>query len=165
MSKLTLTERIPIQTVINNWLKGIVRGVLNVFKFIGLSFVNLIKAVFNAFIKLITIIYQSIIKALTFLVKQLYMALVVPFLPSYKVIFSLYQVIPGLPINKNDSIHSFDKGTGKKAVRFYNDVVKSTAANGIVPAEVKLIKRKKTVAIKSFGPVAEIKKFSYSKAS
>lgn len=85
---------------------------------------------------------------------------VVPFLPSYKVVFSMYQVIPGFPVNRSDSVHSFKKGNSQKAIKFYNDVVRSTESKKIVPSEVVLLKRKKVVATAQFGPINEIKKFN-----
>lgn len=82
-----------------------------------------------------------------------------PFLPTHRVVFSLYTVIPGLPVKRNETVHAFEKGTTKKAIKFYNDVIRSTTEKKIVPAEVRLYKRKKVVASRNFGPVNEIKKF------
>ena len=64
-----------------------------------------------------------------------------------------------MPVRKNDSIHAFEKGSSKKALKFYDDVINSAVERRIVPAEVRLIKRKKLIAKRNFGPVDELKKF------
>ncbi len=128
----------PIMKLLSMFFKSIGNGIVNII----LGTVRSVKSIIRGSIKA----FRSIF--------------IVPFLPKYKVIFSMYQVIPGLPVNKSDSVHDFEKGNGSKAIHFYNNVVKTTANNKIMPAEVLLIKRKKIVATQQFGPVNEIKRLN-----
>ena len=152
-------------------MQTIIIGTINIVKLIIAKVIsiinNSIKAVFNGIQRIINLIIQTIVdifrffvKSLIFLKKQAYQVFVIPFLPSYKVVFSMYQVIPGIPVNKQDSIHNFAKGTGKNAKAFYYDVVKSTREKKIIPSEVNLIRRRKVIASAKFGPIDDIKKFN-----
>jgi hypothetical protein len=140
---------------IGSLVTSIFKGIWNLITGIGNLFVSIAKG----FVKLLKVIYQSFVSLYGIIVDGLYKMLVVPFLPSYKVVFSLYNFIPGIPVNKNDSIHAFGKGKGNEAKRFFEQVVNKTAQNRIIPAEVQLIKRKKVVANRQFGPVNDIKIF------
>jgi len=126
---------------------------------IPIAIFNGIKFIFLSIKKGIVYVVQSFINLIEFSVNLLYRVFILPFLPSYKVVFSLYHVIPGIPIGKKDQTHSFDKGKGDEARNFYQKVVEATATKNIVPAEVHLIKRRKVVATKQFGPVQDIKVF------
>ncbi|MGK7393994.1 MAG: hypothetical protein ACNS62_05460 [Candidatus Cyclobacteriaceae bacterium M3_2C_046] len=142
-----------IGTGIINLIKAFFMGIYNLIKLIFVTLYNGMVYTGNAIVNLITLLIHTAID----LFKKVF---IIPFLPRYKVVFSMYQVVPGFPVNKSDSIHDFAKGTSKKAYKFYDDVVKSTTSNKIVPSEVQLIRRKKVVATQQFGPVAEIKKFN-----
>ncbi len=142
----------PIMKLLSMFGDGIVsiiKGIFGIIKWIANGIVNIILGT----VRLIKNMIRASIKAFRSI-------FIVPFLPKYKVIFSMYQVIPGLPVNKSDSVHDFEKGNGSKAIHFYNNVVKTTANNKIMPAEVLLIKRKKIVATQQFGPVNEIKRLN-----
>jgi phage-related protein len=173
MSKTTLTHRSStnIFSSIEKVIKGIANGIKSFFMSIVNGIVALIKGVFNGVKWVITTIINGITWVITTIIKGivsffkwifhiLWLVFVKPFLPTHRVVFSLYTVIPGLPVNNNESVHMFEKGTTKKAIKFYNDAVRSTTEKKIVPAEIKLYKRKKMVASKNFGPVDEIKKFN-----
>jgi len=150
MSKTTITHKAShnifsggekLVKSIANGIKGFFVGVANGIKSIILGVVNGIAAFFK------------------WLSHTAWLVFVKPFLPTHKVSFSMYTVIPGLPVNRNETVHAFQKGTSKQAIKFYEDVIRSTSDKKIVPAEVKLYKRRKVVASKYFGPVEEIKKF------
>ena len=89
-------------------------------------------------------------------VKKLSYSLVKPFLPSYEVVFTMYQVVPGQAVNQEVSRFDFEQGAVKEAQAFYHQVVNSTNSHRIVPAEVQLKRRKKVIQNHSFGPVKEI---------
>lgn len=91
--------------------------------------------------------------------KKIFKKLIHPFLPTYEVTFTLYQVIPGAPIKKNDSRHNFEKGESKKAIEFYNKVVNTTMENRLAPTEVKLKRGRKVIQTKQFGPINDIKQY------
>lgn len=82
--------------------------------------------------------------------------------PKYEVVFTHYHVIPGQPVNKNESKHPFGRGESKEAKEFYGKVVSSDFTRSLAPAEVHLRKiyiRGKTVEKAQFGPVEDLKKF------
>ncbi|MFW5700672.1 MAG: hypothetical protein ACOCWM_03195 [Cyclobacteriaceae bacterium] len=168
MSKTTLTHRAShnIFSGIEKLFKGITNGIKVFFMGIANGIVALIKGiiwifttVLNGIFWVIKTIFNGIINFYKWLIHAIWLIVVRPFLPTHKVVFSLYTVIPGLPVNKNETVHAFEKGTTKQALKFYNDVVRSTTEKRIVPAEVKLYKRRKMVASRHFGPVDEIRKF------
>ena len=67
------------------------------------------------------------------------------FQPTYAVNAITYFVIPGIPVNKNENRHEFEKGEYEEAKAFFDKVVKKTKDLGFSPAEVQLIKGKKSV--------------------
>ncbi|WP_439881080.1 hypothetical protein ACSX1A_18290 [Pontibacter sp. MBLB2868] len=88
------------------------------------------------------------------------------FQPKYEVVCTTYQVIPGLPISKNEQKHSFDRGTGIQAKEFYTKVVTSDMTKTMAPVEVRLRKiylKGKTVEQAEFGPVQHLKTLSTTK--
>lgn len=85
--------------------------------------------------------------------------IVTPFLPTYEVTFTMYHVIPGFPVKKNDSNHRFGKGESDAAMTFFNKVVNSTIENRIAPTEILLRKGKRVIKYRQFGPISDIKKF------
>ena len=89
--------------------------------------------------------------------------------PRYEVVFTSYQIIPGLPVNKNESKHAFGRGESKEAKEFYTKVISSDFTRNLSPAEVHLRRiylRGKTIEQTQFGPVADLNKFKivYNKA-
>ncbi|MFY0687270.1 MAG: hypothetical protein JXQ90_08900 [Cyclobacteriaceae bacterium] len=79
------------------------------------------------------------------------------FKPTYSVSAITYFVVPGIPINKNVNRHEFGKGEYDRAKEFYSKVVQKTKDIGFAPAEVQLIKGKKTVIEQQqFGPVSQL---------
>lgn len=83
--------------------------------------------------------------------------------PSYSVIFTMYHVIPGMPVKRNATKHEFGKGSYKEAKNFFDKVVHKTNEVRIAPVEVYLVKgRKKIVQKTYFGPVNELKKMRMS---
>lgn len=83
--------------------------------------------------------------------------LMLMFKPTYSVSAITYFVVPGVPVNKNISRHDFNKGEYEEAKAFFDKVVKKTKDIGFSPAEIQLIKGKKTVIEKTeIGPVAAI---------
>lgn len=76
------------------------------------------------------------------------------FQPSYTVNAITYFVIPGAPVQKNENKYGFGKGEQEEAKVFFDKVVKKTQDMGYSPAEIQLIKgRKSVVETKSLGPV------------
>lgn len=168
MSKTTLTHRASHNTFsgIERLFKGIANGIKGFFMAIVNGIVAVVKGIawiFTSIIKGIVWLIKSVINGIVSFFKWIahvmWLVLVRPFLPTHKVIFSLYTVIPGLPVNRNETVHAFEKGTTKKALKFYDDVVRSATEKRIVPAEVRLYKRRKMVASRNFGPVDELRKF------
>ncbi|WP_020526402.1 hypothetical protein [Flexithrix dorotheae] len=89
--------------------------------------------------------------------KQIYKGIVKPFLPAYYVEFSIYNVVPGLPVSKNVTLHDFEKGASKEATEFYNKVVQNTQEFKVLPSEIHLKKGKRVIMTQTFGPIDEIK--------
>ena len=76
------------------------------------------------------------------------------FQPTYSVNAITYFVIPGIPVNKNENRHDFEKGAQEEAKEFFDKVVKKTKEMGFSPAEVQLIRGKnKVIQKQTFGPV------------
>jgi hypothetical protein len=106
-------------------------------------------------------IYRNLISPVNSIqrdVKKLSYSLVKPFLPSYEVVFTMYHVIPGQAVNRQESKFDFEKGAMSEAQAFYHQVINSTDSHRIVPAEVQLKRRKKVIKNHYFGPVQEIQK-------
>jgi hypothetical protein len=83
---------------------------------------------------------------------------VTPFLPDYKVIFKMYNVIPGQAIDSKSSTFNFAKGEQAQAQEFYDKMIASTKSYKVMPSEIQLVKRKRQVIRKEyFGPIQEIK--------
>ena len=89
-----------------------------------------------------------------------------PFQAKYEVVCTTYQVIPGLPVNKNQSTHAFERGASVEAREFYTKVVSSEFTRTMAPVEVQLRKiylGGKTIEQAEFGPVAHLKSLSANK--
>ncbi|MDX5422926.1 MAG: hypothetical protein LPK07_07055 [Hymenobacteraceae bacterium] len=82
-----------------------------------------------------------------------------PFLPKYEVVCTTYQIIPGLPVNKNQSRHEFERGAETEARTFYVKVVNSDMTKTMAPVEVHLKRRGKVIEKSEIGPVNDLKKF------
>ncbi|TXK45339.1 hypothetical protein FVR03_12435 [Pontibacter qinzhouensis] len=91
--------------------------------------------------------------------KKLLKKVMKPFLPTYEVVCTNYHVIPGHPINGNQSKHKFEKGASEDARKFYVKVVNSDLTKTMAPMEVHLKKRGRIIEKSEFGPVNELKKF------
>ncbi len=89
--------------------------------------------------------------------KKLLRKVINPFLPSYEVVCTNYQIIPGMPVNKNQSRHSFGKGASQEATEFYSKVINSDITKLMAPVEIHLTKRGKTIQQANFGPVESFK--------
>ena len=94
--------------------------------------------------------------------KKLFRKAIKPFLPTYEVICTNYQVIPGLPVNKNQSQHAFEKGASEEANAFYARVIASDLTKNMAPIEVQLKRRGKIIKKMEIGPVAALKNFQMS---
>jgi len=91
--------------------------------------------------------------------KKLIRKAIQPFLPTYEVICTNYQIIPGQLVNKNESQHAFEKGASQEANAFYAKVISSDLTKNMAPIEVHLKRRGKIIKKTEIGPVAELKKF------
>jgi len=91
--------------------------------------------------------------------KKFFRKAIQPFLPTYEVICTNYQIIPGQPVNKNQSQHAFEKGASQEAKAFYAKVISSDLTKNMAPIEVHLKRRGKIIKKTEFGPVAELRKF------
>ena len=93
-------------------------------------------------------------------IKAIGRGVVKPFQSKYEVVCTTYQVIPGLPVSKNEQKHAFDRGAGLQAREFYSKVVSSDMTKTMAPVEVKLRKiylSGKTIEQAEFGPVQHLK--------
>lgn len=90
--------------------------------------------------------------------KRLLKKAIKPFLPSYEVVCTTYQIIPGLPITKKLSRHPFEKGAAKDAREFYGKVVASDFTKKLAPVEVHLRVAGITIKKAHFGPVQNLNK-------
>ena len=93
-------------------------------------------------------------------VKTLLRKVTKPFLPKYEVVCTTYQLIPGLPVNKNQSNHVFEKGAAVEARTFYVKVATSDITRTMAPVEVHLKRRGRVIEKTEIGPVQDIKKFN-----
>ena len=91
--------------------------------------------------------------------KNILKKVIKPFLPAYEVVCTNYQVIPGLPVNKKESKHFFERGASKEAKDFYGKVVSSDITRSMAPVEVHLKMAGFTIKKAQIGPVEEIKQF------
>ncbi len=81
------------------------------------------------------------------------------FKPRYAVNAITYFVIPGMPVNRTENHHQFERGEYDKAKDFFDRVVKKTEEVKFSPVEIVLIKGKKRVMeTKTFGPVDQIQR-------
>ena len=62
-----------------------------------------------------------------------------------------------MPVNKNQSRHSFGKGASQEAAEFYKKVISSDITKLMAPVEIHLTKRGKTIQQTNFGPVDTFK--------
>lgn len=92
--------------------------------------------------------------------KTLLRKVIKPFLPKYEVVCHTYQIIPGLPVSKNQSVHAFEKGAETEAREFYGKVISSDITRTMAPVEVHLKRRGKTIEQTAFGPVKDLQKFN-----
>ncbi|ALI98207.1 hypothetical protein [Rufibacter tibetensis] len=90
--------------------------------------------------------------------KRLLKKAIKPFLPSYQVVTTTYQIIPGLPITKKLSTHSFEKGESKEAKAFYGKVVSSEFTRKLAPVEVQLRVAGITIKKAQYGPIQNFDK-------
>ena len=77
----------------------------------------------------------------------------------------MYQVIPGRPVEKNEQVFKFDKGEKEEAEAYFQKVVAQTAEMKLVPSEILLLKGRRKVARKTFGPVDDVNSYLNVKAS
>ena len=91
--------------------------------------------------------------------KNIIKKVIKPFLPAYEVVCTTYQVIPGLPVNKKESKHYFERGASREAKEFYGKVVTSDFTRNMAPVEVHLRMAGFTIKKTQIGPVEEIKQF------
>ncbi|MTI33460.1 hypothetical protein [Xanthovirga aplysinae] len=83
----------------------------------------------------------------------LFRNLVKPFLPRYEVVFRLYQIIPGEDVKFKNHRFGFGKGEREQAEAYFSKVVKSTHEFNLNPSEVMLVKGRKKIKSRKFGPV------------
>jgi len=95
--------------------------------------------------------------------KSFFKNLIKPFLPTYEVVCTTYQIIPGKPVGKNQSKHTFAKGAETEARTFYVKVINSDMTRTMAPVEVHLKRRGRTIEQKAFGPVSALKKLQQKK--
>ncbi|GJM60376.1 MULTISPECIES: hypothetical protein [Persicobacter] len=79
------------------------------------------------------------------------------FQPEYSVVVKMYHVIPGQPVKVMGNKEKFGKGEKDAASAYFKQVLQTTGENKFMPVEVQLVKGKKVIRAKSFGPVQEIK--------
>lgn len=92
--------------------------------------------------------------------KQAFRSFIKPILPKYQVVFTMYHVIPGQPVDRHFRYYHFDKGESRKARDFFEKVVNSTHEYKVLPSEVRLKRRGRTLKKEVFGPVKDIKKYA-----
>ncbi|MDQ3392633.1 MAG: hypothetical protein M3512_00725 [Bacteroidota bacterium] len=88
--------------------------------------------------------------------RNLHKNFVTPFLPTYDVVFIMYSVIPGKPLDITETIYNFEKGESEKANDFYQKMLHSTENFKMMPSEVVMRKKNKVVKATQFGPIKEI---------
>lgn len=88
--------------------------------------------------------------------RNLHKSFVTPFLPKYDVVFIMYSVVPGKPLDKFETVYNFEKGESEKANEFYQKMLVSTENFKMMPSEVVMKRKNKIVKTTQFGPVKEI---------
>lgn len=91
--------------------------------------------------------------------KKLLNKVIKPFMPAYEVVCTNYQIIPGMPVSKNQSRQYFERGAGKEAKEFYSKVINSEFTRNLAPVEVHLRMAGITIKKAQIGPVGELKQF------
>ncbi|KAA5543533.1 hypothetical protein [Adhaeribacter rhizoryzae] len=91
--------------------------------------------------------------------KKIFTKVIKPFLPKYEVICTNYQLIPGLPVNKNQMRHTFEKGASQEALNFYGKVIASDFTKAMAPVEVSLKKGRRIIQKVQIGPVDELQRY------
>ncbi|MEM8895204.1 MAG: hypothetical protein AAGC88_11550 [Bacteroidota bacterium] len=92
--------------------------------------------------------------------KKAWQNFITQFKPKYRVEAHNYHLVPFSMLQTNSNSRDFEKGEYEAARKYYDKVVMATTKAGVAPAEVFLIKGKKSVVHSaSFGPVAHVKKF------
>ena len=92
--------------------------------------------------------------------KKAWQNFVAQFKPRYRVEVHNYHLVPFAPLMTNANTQDFEKGEYDAARKYFDKVVMATAKAKVAPAEVYLIKGKKTVVHSaSFGPISEVKRF------
>ncbi len=95
--------------------------------------------------------------------KKTWKRFVTSFKPKYTVIFTMYHVIPGLPVKRKATRHEFGTGAYDEARTLYEKVVRKTLEVKLAPSEIILIKGKKKILHgRHFGPVKELRQFKMS---
>lgn len=137
--------------VIAGLFKSIFLAVVNSVKWLAQMFMSAVFAIISGVKKFIQYLVGLVKKGITY------------FKPTYTVVFTMYHVIPGIPVQGKPDRHSFGKGEWQKAGEFYDKLVAKTKEFKIAPVEVQLIKGKKKV-LKShhLGPVQELKTMKMS---
>jgi hypothetical protein len=107
-------------------------------------------------IRNITSVPQYIGNSIISVGKSLY----TPFLPTYDVVFIMYNLVPGKPLDKCETIYNFEKGESQKAQEFYDIMLQSTANFKMMPSEVVLKRKNKVIKTTQFGPVKEIQELN-----
>ncbi len=107
-------------------------------------------------IRNITSVPQFFSNNLTMAGRSLHKNFITPFLPTYEVVFIMYSVIPGKPLDKFETVYNFEKGENEKANDFYQKMLLSTENYKMMPSEVVMKRKKKIVKTTQFGPIKEI---------
>ena len=95
--------------------------------------------------------------------KKAWKSFVTSFKPRYSVVFTMYHVIPGLPVKRDATRHDFNKGEFEKAKSMFDKLVHKTTELRFAPAEVHLVKgKKKVIQRRQFGPVKDLRIFKMS---
>ena len=102
---------------------------------------------------------KKLIRSVVKLKKAITFTVIKPFLPTYEVTCTNYHLIPGFPVNKNQSNHRFEKGASEEAKAFYQRVISADITKNMAPVEVHLKKRGRVIQKTHFGPVEELKKY------
>ncbi len=69
----------------------------------------------------------------------------------------MYHVVPGRPLEKQETIYNFEKGESHEAEDFYSRTIQSTMDFKVMPSEVHIKRRNKIIRSEIFGPVKELK--------
>ncbi|MCC5931235.1 MAG: hypothetical protein JJU28_18445 [Cyclobacteriaceae bacterium] len=150
---------------LNSLVKALQNGisaVAGLFKSIFLALTNFVKWIVAGFISAILASISSVKQFFQYLIGLVKKGITY-FKPTYTVVFTMYHVIPGIPVQGKPDHHSFGKGEWKKAGDFYDKLVAKTQQFKIAPVEVQLIKgKKKILKTHHLGPVQELKTMKMS---